>query len=178
MTSSSSAEQQKKALTTLSKFSEHYGMHTYQWNLANDISSLKKSSTLSITGIRQLPLKTQAINNMHPPKTAKQVCTFLGLNGYYRKFIKNFDMMAKPLTLLTHQKAKFEWTPVHHTAFFTLKDAVTQAPILCYPDPAKQYIVYTDASDNACRTQLSQDQDGMEFPIAFLSHAFMDTQRK
>ena len=57
------------------------------------------------------------------------------------------------------------------------KDAVTQAPILCYPDPAKQYIVYTDASDNACGAQLSQEHDGMEFPIAFLSHTFTDTHR-
>ena len=62
--------------------------------------------------------------------------------------------MAKPLTLLTHQKAKFEWTPVHHTAFLMLKDAVTQAPIFHYPDPAKQYIVNTDALDDACGAQL------------------------
>ena len=53
---------------------------------------------LRTTGIRPLPSKTQAINNMHPPKTAKQVCTFLGLAGYYMKFIKNFAKMAKPLT--------------------------------------------------------------------------------
>ena len=71
---------------------------------------------------------------MHPPETAKQVCAFLGLTGYNRKFIKNFAKMSKPLTLLTHQKAKFEWMPVHH---IVLKDAVTQAPILHYPDPAK-----------------------------------------
>ena len=64
--------------------------------------------------------------------------------------------MAMPLTLLTHQKAKFEWTPTHHTAFLMLKDAVTQAPILCYPDPIKQHIVYTNASDDACGAQLSQ----------------------
>ena len=69
---------------------------------------------LSTKGIRLLPSKTQAINNMHPPKTAKQVHTFLGLIVYYRKFIWNFVKMAKPLTLLMHQKAKFEWTPVHH----------------------------------------------------------------
>ena len=62
---------------------------------------------LSTNGIRLLPSKTQAINNMHPPKTAKQVGAFLGLVRYYRKFIKNFPKMAKPLTLLTHQKAKF-----------------------------------------------------------------------
>ena len=92
---------------------------------------------LSTKGIRPLPSKTQVINNMHPPKTAKQVCAFLELVGYYRKFIKNFAKMAKPLTLLTCQKAIFEWTPVHHTAILTLKESVTQAPILCYPDPTK-----------------------------------------
>ena len=134
--------------------------------------------TLSTTAIRLLPTKTQAINNMHPPKTAKHICAFLGLIGYYRKFTKNFAKMAKPLTLLTWQKAKFEWTPVHHTAFLMLKDAVTQPPILHYPDPAEWYIVYTDASDNACGAQLSQEHDGTEFSIAFLSHTFTDTQRK
>ena len=45
--------------------------------------------------------------------------------------------MAKPLTLLTHQKTKFEWTPLHHASFLTLKESVTQAPILCYWDPTK-----------------------------------------
>ena len=56
--------------------------------------------------------------------------------------------MAKPLTLLTCQQAKVEWTPTHDTTFLTLKQSVTQAPILCYPDPMKHYIVYTDASDD------------------------------
>ena len=92
---------------------------------------------LSTKGKRPLPSKTQAINNIHPPRTPKQVCTFLALIGYYRKFIKNFAKIAKPLTLLTHQKAKFEWTPIHHTAFLTLKESVAQAPILCYLDPTK-----------------------------------------
>ena len=63
-------------------------------------------------GIRPLPSHTHAINNMHPPKTAKQIYTFLGLVGYYRKFIKAFAKIAKPLTLLTHHKDKFEWTPI------------------------------------------------------------------
>ena len=86
--------------------------------------------------------------------------------------------MAKLLTLLTHQKARFEWTPLHHTAFLTLKESVTQAAILCYLDPTKQYIVYIDTSDDACGTQLSQENDGTGFPIAFLLHTFTDTQRK
>ena len=105
---------------------------------------------LTTTGIRPLPSEMQAINSMHPPKTARQVCTFLGLAGYYRKFIKDFAKMAKPLTLLTHHMAKIEWTPVHHTPLMMLIEAIIQAHILCYPDPAKRYIVYTDASDDAC----------------------------
>ena len=80
--------------------------------------------------------------------------------------------------MLTRQQVKFEWTSVHHTAFLHLKEAIVQAPILHYPDPDKKYIVYTDASDNACRAQLSQEHDGTEFPIAFLSHTFTETQRK
>ena len=102
----------------------------------------------------------------------KQVCAFLGLVGYYRKFIKNFAKIANPLTHLTHQQVKFDWTPTHHEAFLKLKESIIQAPILWYPDPNKRYIVYTDASDDACGAQLSQEYDGMEIPIAFLLHTF------
>ena len=66
---------------------------------------------LSTTGIRPLPSKTHAIQHMNPPTTPKQVRVFLGLVGYYRKFIKGFAKIAKPLTLLTRQQVKFEWTP-------------------------------------------------------------------
>ena len=114
---------------------------------------------------------------MQLPTTPKQVRAFLGLVGYYRKFIKGFAKIAKPLILFTRQQVKFEWTPVHHTAFLHLKEAIVQAPILCYPNPDKKYIVYTDASDNAYRAQLSQQHHGTEFPIAFLSHIFTETQR-
>ena len=94
---------------------------------------------------------------MHRPKTPKQVHTFLVLVGYYKKFIKNFAKIAKPLTLLTHHQAKFEWTPTHHNAFLTLKESVIQALMLHYPDLKKCYIVYTDASDDVCGAQLSQE---------------------
>ena len=67
---------------------------------------------------------------------------------------------------------------LHHTTFLTFKEAIIQAPILCYPDPNRKYVVYTDASDDACGAQLSQEHNGMEFPIAFLSHMFIETQRK
>ena len=127
---------------------------------------------LSITGILPLPSKTHAIQHMQPPTTPKQVQAFLGLVGCYRKFIKGFAKIAKPLTMLTCQQVKFDWTSTHHTAFLNLKEAIIQTPILCYPDPNKKYIVYTDASDDACRVQLSQEHDGIEFPVAFLLHTF------
>ena len=133
---------------------------------------------LSATSIRPLPAKTHALQHMQPPTTPKQVRDFLGLVGYYRKFIKGFAKIAKPLTLLTRQQVKFEWTPEHHTAFLHLKEAIVQAPILHYPNPDKRYIVYTNASDNVCRAQLSQEHNGMEFPVAFLSLTFTETQRK
>ena len=104
---------------------------------------------------------------MNPPTTPKQVRAFLSLVGYYRKFIRGFAKIAKPLTLLTRQQVKFEWTPEHQEAFIHLKEAIVQTPILHYPNPNKTYIVYTDASDDACRAKLSQEHNGTEFPLAF-----------
>ena len=101
---------------------------------------------LSATGIRPLPAKTHAIKHMQPPTTPKQVGAFLGLVGYNRKFIKGFAKIAKPLTLLTRQQVMFEWTPVHHTTFHHLKEAIVQAPILHYPNPDKKYITSMDVS--------------------------------
>ena len=86
--------------------------------------------------------------------------------------------MAKLLTLLTHHKAKLYWIAAHHTALMMLKEAIIQAPILCYPDPVRRYIVYMDASNDACGAQLSQEHDGAKFPITFLSDTFTETQMK
>ena len=115
---------------------------------------------------------------MHPPKMPKQVHGFIGLVGYYRKFIKDFTKIGKQLTLLPCQQVKFDCTLTHHEAFLKLKESIIQAPILQYPNPNKRYILYTDASDDACRVQLPQEHDGTEFPIAFLLHTFLETQRK
>ena len=131
---------------------------------------------LGMKGIKPVPAKTEAIKVMHPPVNQKQVRVFLGLVGYHRKFIKNFAKIVKPLTMLTRMDVKFEWKETHHCAFMKLKDAIIQAPILRYPDTTKPYIVYKDASNDACGAQLSQIHNGTEFPVAFLSHTFTDTQ--
>ena len=99
---------------------------------------------------------------MRPPTTPKQVRAFLGLVGYYRKFIKGFAKIAKPLTLLTRQQVKFDWTPEHYAAFLHLKEAIVQAPILHYPTPTRntlctQTLLMTPAEHSSHRstTELS-----------------------
>ena len=131
---------------------------------------------LGVEGIKPVPAKLEAIKGMHPPMNPKQVRAFPRLVGYYRKFIKNFAKIAKPLTMLTRMDIKFEWKETHHCTSMKLKDAIIQAPILRYPDTTKPYIVYTDASNDACGAQLSQMHNKTKFPIAFLSHMFTDTQ--
>ena len=133
---------------------------------------------LGMEGIKQVPAKTEAIKARHQPVNPKQVRAFLGLVGYYRKFIKNFAKIAKPLAVLACMDVKFKWMETHCCTFMKLKDAIIQAPILRYPDTTKPYIMYTDTSDNACRAQLSQMHEEAEFPVAFLSHTFTDTQRR
>ena len=176
---------------TLSYLVKHHRntFHTSAWylrNLGTANLSMKKSKCnfflkeiqylghiLSATGIPPLPSKTHAIQHMNPPTMPKQVRAFLGLVGYYRKFIKGFTKIAKPLTLLTRQQVKFQWTPEHQVAFVHLKDAIVQAPILHYPNPNKTYMLYTDASDDTCGAQLSQDHDGTDFPVAFYHILFL-----
>ena len=111
---------------------------------------------------------------MKPLKDVKLVRAFLGLIGYYCKFFKNFTWKAKPLTALTCHDVKFAWTSGHHTAFNTNKSALIEEPI---PRSSKCYIVYTDASDDACGAQLLQEYDGQELSVAFLYHMFTDTQQ-
>ena len=67
------------------------------------------------------------------------------------------------LTLLTHHKAKFEWIPVHHTAFMMLKEPLYKQPSYTCSDPARRCLVYMDAFDDACGAQQSEEHDGTEF---------------
>ena len=131
---------------------------------------------LSTTGIKPLPTKTEANRVVQLPKNSKQVWAFLGLVGYYQKFIKYCAHIAKPLMTLMCHNAKFDWTLIHQAAFITLKGVFIQAPIFHYPDPLKCYIAYTDAFDDACGAQLSQEHNGQELPVTFPSHTLMDTQ--
>ncbi|GJT84708.1 putative reverse transcriptase domain-containing protein [Tanacetum coccineum] len=96
-------------------------------------------------GIHVDPSKIEAVKNWKPPKTPTEIRSFLGLAGYYRRFIANFSKIAKPLTLLTQKNQKFEWGDEQENAFQTLKDMLCDAPILALPEGTNDFVVYCDA---------------------------------
>jgi len=99
--------------------------------------------------------KLSTVKNFPTTKKVRDVQSFIGLAGYYRKFIKDFSKIAKPLTL-TKKNTKFEWTTEQQKAFDILKEKLTTAPVLHYPDFARQFIIAIDASDYAIGAVLSQ----------------------
>ena len=101
---------------------------------------------ISDKGIQPLPEKLDTIRNMPHPRTPKEIKQFLGLTGYYQKFVPRFSEISRPLAKLTAKDTSFEWTPQCQFLFEMLKDALMSAPILKYPDTEKPYTIFTDAS--------------------------------
>ncbi|GJZ40501.1 hypothetical protein Tco_0587064 [Tanacetum coccineum] len=93
------------------------------------------------------PSKIEAVKNWKPSKTPTEIRSFLGLAGYYRRFIVNFSKIAKPLTPLTQKDKKFEWGDKQENAFQKLKDMLCDAPILALPEGPDDFIVYYNASN-------------------------------
>ncbi|WMV25700.1 hypothetical protein MTR67_019085 [Solanum verrucosum] len=97
-------------------------------------------------GIKVDPKKTDVIRNWPRPLTPSDIRSFLGLAGYYRRFVNGFSSIASSMTKLTQKKAKFEWTDECERSFQTLKDKLVSAPILSLPDGLEGFVVYCDAS--------------------------------
>jgi hypothetical protein len=121
-------------------------------------------------GISMEEDKVEAIKKWPIPSNITAVRAFLGLAGYYRRFVKDFSSIALPLTNLLRTEVKFQWTEQQQHSFTQLKQAITSAPVLIIPDDTLPYIVSTDASGFAVGAALSQDQGNGPQPIAFLSH--------
>ena len=90
--------------------------------------------------------KVEAIMSWERPKSVFEIHSFLGLAGYYRKFIKDFSQLAAPMTRLTYKEVKFEWNELCERAFQELKRRLTYAPILIVLEMEQTYTVYCDAS--------------------------------
>ncbi|KAI3807474.1 hypothetical protein L1987_23403 [Smallanthus sonchifolius] len=107
-------------------------------------------------GIHVDPSKIEAIKNWEAPRTPTEVRQFLGLAGYYRRFIENFSKIALPLTTLTQKDKKFDWTVKQESAFQLLKQKLYSAPILSLPEGTDNFIVYCDASHQGLGCVLMQ----------------------
>ena len=115
--------------------------------------------------------KVKKIQNASRPQNKKQLSSFLGLVGYYRRFIPNFSSKASPLTDLTKKRCPniLVWESSHQHAFDDLRSALASEPILKLPDETKEFIVQTDASDVAIGAALLQEHDGVIFPVCYIS---------
>ena len=100
-------------------------------------------------GVKPNPDKVDAVKHFPIPKTPKEIKSFLGLAGYYRRFIKDFAKITKPLTICLKKGAKIEHTPAFIQSFNHLKNLLINAPILKYPDFEKTFVLTTDASNVA-----------------------------
>ena len=120
-----------------------------------EVSSL--GHIVSAEGIRVDPAKIEVMVNWKPPRSVTEVSSFLGLAGYYRRFVKGFSIIASPLTQFLRKGVKFEWTNKCQDSFEQLKEILVEAPVLTQPTSGKEYTLYSDASGIGLGCVLMQD---------------------
>ena len=133
---------------------------------------------VSPSGIKPDQSKVEAIAKLGPPTDVRGIRSFIGMTGYYRRFIANYAKIAKPLTELTKKNRRFYWNEDCQRSFETLRRALTEAPILAFPDINKPYKLYTDASNYAIGAALVQETEMGERVIQYLSHQLNETQQR
>ena len=139
---------------------------------------------ISGEGITPVPKNLESLEHMPPPQNPKEVKQFLGLAGYFRKFVPQFANIACPLNALTRKGVEFVWTEVCQESFELLKQKLLEKPILVYIDPNKSYVLFTEASKYAWSCMLTQKYthiiDGNEVkvlhPITYMSGLFKGSQ--
>ena len=133
---------------------------------------------VSNKGVAVDPAKTEAVRSFPIPRDTTSVRSFLGLANYYRRFIKGFAQIAAPMNNLLKSDTPFCWTTDCQDAFERLKDALTSAPVLAYPDFDKEFILSTDASGHALGFILSQkDSNKKERVIAYGGRSLRPPER-
>jgi hypothetical protein len=128
-------------------------------------------------GLKPDPKKIEKIQKMKPPTNIKEIRSFHGLCSYYRKFVKNFSSIVKPITELVKKDVKFIWGKDQQKAFETMKEKLINYPILQYPDYEKEFILCTDASGRGLGAVLAQlDENGKEIVIAYASRSLVGAE--
>ena len=128
-------------------------------------------------GIAVQPSKIQTITEWPAPTSVPQLRSFLGLAGFYQRFVKDFAKITVPLTDLLRKDQTFTWGEKENAAFEKLKTALTTTPVMRQPDPNLSFILHTDASDFAIGAVLSQDDGNGSRPIAFTSRKLHKSER-
>ena len=128
-------------------------------------------------GLLPDPLLLAAIRDIPPPKTATEVRSFLGLAGYYRRYVKGFAAIAAPLHALTRKDALFHWSEDCQAAFDQLKARLTTSPITAFPDFSQEFRLYTDASTAGLGAILAQVREGKERIICYASRALNKAEK-
>lgn len=129
-------------------------------------------------GVRTDPKKLEAIQKLEVPKTVTQIRSFLGMAGYYRRFIYGYADIAAPLHEATSKNVRYSWDERKQQAFEKLKEALISPPVLSYPDFEKPFIVETDASKVAVGAVLCQrGEDGKVHPIEYASRTMTAAER-
>ena len=108
-------------------------------------------------GVQPDSSKIKAIMEWEPPKSVTEIRSFLGLAGYYRRFVKDFFLIAKSLTNLLSKNVAFQWTDACQQSFDELKHRLTSGPILALPSGEGGYVVFVDASGNGLGCVLMQN---------------------
>ena len=133
---------------------------------------------VSKAGVKVDPRKVQSIREWATPTSCSEVRRFIGLAGYYRRFVEGFADVAAPLTALGSPTATFSWTPAAQESFNALKELLSTAPVLRTWDPSRRAVLTTDASGVAVSAILTQaDDDGHQHPVAYESRKLTTTER-
>lgn len=128
------------------------------------------------TGVSPSPRKVAAVKEIQEPTNVTEVRRFLGMTGFYRKFIMHYSQLAAPLFELTKKNVGFRWTEQEDNAFRTLTEALCTAPVLALPQPGHPFAICTDASDSAIGAVLHQDVGNLR-PLYYISRLLTPAEK-